>query len=477
MTHHTLKFLLLLGLGLFSVGCGQVLSEIAKELAKGCIIDKEKYDQVPVFEPLDVNIEQNKLPPAVSLLQYAPRRASQGQQGSCTAWAHAYAARTILESASTGKNPNELIFSPAFVYNQIQENGCFKGSAMIDALNLMQFKGVASLNDFPYNPDDCTTKPNEQVLSQATQYKINNYTRISKSGDYYDLNLDALKQNIARGGVITIAMAVAPSFEDMYGKELWEPETGEAAQIPNYSGHAMCVIGYDDNKYGGALQIMNSWGTRWGQDGIFWVKYKDALTFIQEGYAIAPLNSNKQISQEKFQVALGFQKVENNQLTNFINFRQLGSNFNFFNKTPLRKGDRFKIVFENSKDCYVYIFGLDVASEGSFTIFPYAKTSPYFGISGVRTFPKNKSFTIDADGDYDYMSVLISKKPLDAKAINAKINRNMTGGKYYFEWVQNAIKSELVDGVTWGNVDNVLRFDGDRSGKNALLLCFQISKQ
>ena len=34
-------------------------------------------------------------------------------------------------------------------------------------------------------------------------------------------------------------------------------------------GHAMVVVGYDDDKYGGAFEILNSWGTYWGNKGFY----------------------------------------------------------------------------------------------------------------------------------------------------------------------------------------------------------------
>jgi C1A family cysteine protease len=56
-----------------------------------------------------------------------------------------------------------------------------------------------------------------------------------------------------------------------------------------FGGHAMCVIGYDDRKEGGAFQIMNSWGNDWGVNGIGWVLYKDFKHFVREAYGLDPM--------------------------------------------------------------------------------------------------------------------------------------------------------------------------------------------
>ena len=50
------------------------------------------------------------------------------------------------------------------------------------------------------------------------------------------------------------------------GRELWRPQGMDASQI-GMGGHAMCVISYDDRKFGGTFQIMNSWTEKWATTG------------------------------------------------------------------------------------------------------------------------------------------------------------------------------------------------------------------
>jgi C1A family cysteine protease len=38
-------------------------------------------------------------------------------------------------------------------------------------------------------------------------------------------------------------------------------------------GHAMVLTGYDDSVAGGSFRVMNSWGTRYGDGGFFWLSY------------------------------------------------------------------------------------------------------------------------------------------------------------------------------------------------------------
>ena len=39
-------------------------------------------------------------------------------------------------------------------------------------------------------------------------------------------------------------------------------------------GHAVAVVGYDDNLNGGRFICRNSWGTNWGDHGYFYMPYQ-----------------------------------------------------------------------------------------------------------------------------------------------------------------------------------------------------------
>ncbi len=55
----------------------------------------------------------------------------------------------------------------------------------------------------------------------------------------------------------------------------------------NLGGHAVTIVGYDDNKFGGAFKIINSWSANWGDDGYFWLPYSFASQGIMsEAYVL-----------------------------------------------------------------------------------------------------------------------------------------------------------------------------------------------
>src|SRR5436190_15843871 len=87
-----------------------------KELTLGCVTNKEGFKKTDIFEPLSSGSPKNSLPSAFSLRKFCPKRKSQGQQSSCVGWSSSYAGRTILQAYATGADPNQIAFSPSFIY-------------------------------------------------------------------------------------------------------------------------------------------------------------------------------------------------------------------------------------------------------------------------------------------------------------------------------------------------------------------------
>lgn len=429
----------------------------------GCGIDEERYDGTMVYEPLAASSSKNTIPAAASLLKYAPTRRNQGQQGSCVGWASAYAARSILEAVTTGKDPNSVAFSPSFLYNQIALPGC-EGSYTSEALEKMKKDGLVYFNRFGYDESSCTKKPGSDLKQEAKSFKIRGYNRLSKGGSNYDVDVNALKQNIAQGAPVIIAMKVPESFYYVNG-DLWTPKSSEKKGLDRLGGHAMCAIGYDDNKFGGAVQVMNSWGRNWGNDGVFWIKYGDFSTFVREAYGLFPHPKVNTPSSNEFEVAFGLVYANNGKN---IPVQQKRGNL-FQTNSPIRLGDRFKIEVSNSIECYIYVFGQETDGSSSI-LFPYledgetvSKYSPFCGIVGTRHFPSGvDALKADDVGNQDFMAVVISKEELDYQDLNRRINR--ASGSDYLSKLNTALGSMQLKNPNFKASASTVSFKGKASG-------------
>lgn len=376
----------------------------------GATLDPKVYDETLVHEPL----ADGQLPERVSLLQYAPRRRSQGKQGSCVGWATSYAARSILRARETGEPPDSVAFSPSFVYNPIARPGC-RGTYLKKALEELQAVGDLPFGDFAYTDRSCETKPSAAEKARAAEYRIVGFTRLSVDSSDYRTNTLAVKQHLAQGAPVVIGMNVGGTFEDN-GFKVWHPKRNDYDMGEGWGGHAMAVIGYDDTLEGGAFQLMNSWGDDWGQGGVAFVRYKDFDHFVKEAYGLYPMGRVKKDTAQR--IRFGLVKAGTQERIALAPV----SGTTFRTVRPISKGTRFKVEFSNTRPVYTYLFGQETDGS-SYVLFPYTpKHSPYCGTTGTRVFPRKQSLTADELGKRDSVAVVISPRALDFQALNTRIN-------------------------------------------------------
>jgi len=395
--------------------------------SSGYSFSPEQFKKANVYEGLEADNTKNPLPEAVSLLRFAPDRMNQGQQGSCVAWSSVYAARTIVEAASTGQDGNNTAFSPAFVYNNIALEDC-QGSYIQNAMEFMTNKGVLPFNDFPYDDQNCSRQASSSLMNKAEGNRMHGFTRLTETEDVNGINIRAVKEHLAKDAPVVIGMMVGGTFmQEMKGRDTWAPTDEDRSQM-GFGGHALCVIGYDDRRQ--AFQIMNSWGPEWGNNGIAWVRYADFKEFVREAYGIDPMPKRGAALNVGFECAIGLVKNEGKQ---YIPLKIKGGNV-FETVSTVAPGTKFKMEIKNSTECNIYIFGQETDGS-SYTLFPYpdkadgSKTafSPYCGITGYRLFPRGKSLVPDSIGHKDVFAIVVTKQPLDWYATNTAISKSNAG--------------------------------------------------
>ncbi len=454
----------------FYGGCNQTsISQQAGQFTTGGVLDPKQFDKANVYEGLDPS--KTDLPEAVSLLKFAPDRKNQGQQGSCVAWSSAYGARTVLQAVSTGADPNQVAFSPSFLYNQIGLDGC-NGSYIIKAMQTMTQVGAVPFNDFPYNDQDCSQQPGSALKQEAQQYKMLGFTRLTEGDNVNNLDLHAIKEHLSKNVPVVIGMMVGGSFmQDMMGQEVWHP-TDDDLNMMGFGGHALCVIGYDDRKEGGAFQIMNSWGPEWGQNGIAWIRYNDFKRFVREAYGLNPMPKTGSAAAKDLECNIGLVDSKTKQYIPL----QLKTGNTFETKSPIAKGTTFKMEVKNTAECYVYVLGMETDGS-SYILFPYpdkndsAKTkfSPYCGITGYRLFPRGMNMQADEIGNKDFMSVVVSKDSLNVFQVNDAVNSNRSAG--FTQAVNTALRRQTISGVNFSSANDGTMYFKTEAGDRVAVAC------
>ena len=292
------------------------------------------------------------------------------------------------------------------------------------------------------------------------------------------INVRAVKEHLAKDAPVVIGMMVGQSFmQDMMGQELWEPQGADASGM-GMGGHAMCVIGYDDRKFGGSFQILNSWGPKWGKDGVGWVRYRDFKNFVKEAYGLDPLAKRGTMVNIPLECTIG---LVNNDGGEVIPLRLAGGN-TFETTAPVAVGTRFKMSIKNETECYIYIFG-EEKDGSSYVLFPYlkpgetvSKHSPYCGITGYRLFPKAQSFTADSIGHKDQVGIVVSKDHLDYDQLNSAINSSTA--TTYAGKLNEAVRSIQIRSARFSNTnDGTMYFKVDANDNKAVAFVVALDKQ
>ncbi|HLK27114.1 MAG TPA: C1 family peptidase [Puia sp.] len=481
-----LVIILVGGFFFFRGGCniGSV-ANAAQQLATGGVLDPRQFDKAKVYESLSDDDSKNPLPESANLQKYAPTVGDQGHQGSCVAWSSAYGARTILEAARTGQDPNSLKFSPSFLYNQIGLDGC-EGSYVERAMEFMTKRGSISYDKFPYDDQDCAKQPSQQLLNDAEQFKMRGANRLTVGDRTDQIDLRAIKENLSQGAPVVIGMMVGGSYmQPMMGQDVWQP-TQDDYSMQGFGGHAQCVVGYDDKKYGGSFLIMNSWGSQWGNNGFAWVRYPDFKQFVREAYGLEPMAKVGAAANAPFNCEIGLVQITYNGTKTvaggYIPLHNTSNNI-FETNSPVKLGTRFKMEIKNSTECYIYVFGKETDGT-SYTLFPYPKKdnptttkySPFCGIAGYRLFPKDKSMVPDSVGTKDYMAVVVSKDSLDWNSLNKQLAQNPQ--QDYASRLNAVLSSKLIRNVHYqANSKGNMQLNVDGANNGVIACVVEVDKQ
>jgi hypothetical protein len=462
------------GLFFWKGGCMGGLSggeQNQSAFATGGNLDPQEYAKADIFNFLYEDNKANPLPESASLLAFCPDRKNQGAQGSCVAWSSAYSARTILYARQTGKDPNEVAFSPSYLYNNIKLDDNCQGSYIVRAVDWMSQRGAVPFSDFGYDANTCSQSIPADLNDKAGNFKIKGAQRLGENPDRGLQLKDILqiKHAIAAGSPVAIGMLVGGSFmQDMMGKKVWHPTSDDRRQN-GFGGHAMTVIGYDDNLEGGALQIMNSWGPEWGEDGIGWVRYGDFVEFTREAYAYAPMGKVNEPVPDKFDVEFS---LMNNNTKAEIPLQKTGRGY-FRTKAKMAVGTPFKVKIKNNVECYAYVFGQET-DKTCYVLYPYtAKHSPYCGVTGTRVFPRGFNMQPDDKGTSDFIAVLISRKALNYDEIKTKVNANVNAD--FGIAFQNALGNDLIGDIEFRTTETV-SFTADYKDDKSVLVVIEVVK-
>lgn len=460
------------------------------QFGTGLLLNRDSISKMP--KKLDLSIRSfQSMPASFSLEKYCPIPGNQAKYGTCTAWSNAYGVNTILYAKTHDITDKAVItkyaFSPTFIYEVIKnegDNNCQGGSHPITALEVMKLVGVPFLSTVPYA---CGTEITDGVVEYSKPYAIKGYSVLfaakgwSTNDAYYkefSVAVDEVKKALTEGSPVSGAFKIPQNFNsDADG--VWRPIDGWQDDTKWKHGlHAMTIVGYDDNKDGGAFRILNSWGTAWGDKGFIWMRYSDFKASGQLAIQVFA-NPNTPVPPEKEQPKPepkpepkpqpAPKPAENTfELKGDVEFKlntgddmpikkTTTRNLTVENDEPVAKedlvaytmretyssGTKFRFYLNVDKEAYIYAFASDLTGKVNL-ILPFAdNVSTLVGGNSVIAFPSDtKVIKMDENKGRDYLLILYSATALDAKEMAAKMN-TMKGA--LSDKIKSVLGGKLID--------------------------------
>jgi hypothetical protein len=278
--------------------------------------------------PTRHEIADERLPP----VQAQGTAEKQGYPGSCEVWSSGYAMGSYTANLTNRVNIKDLknTVSTAFVYMKVlseEQKTCGQGTSPAGTLNYLVHNTAPSLATIPYEPvcecppgsddcldaididESCATDP-----SFCTDLSIGSWAGFA-AAPASDI-LATVKGYVSQGSIVQISIVVPYEFGDYESGVYDAPASCPSPQPTNCAqyGHIACIassteksgcaqhgvaiVGYDDEKTDpsgtpGALKIMNSFGTAWGEAGFMWMSYATfEAIYLGATTAVAPSSSS-----------------------------------------------------------------------------------------------------------------------------------------------------------------------------------------
>lgn len=418
--------------------------------AQGLNFNDAAYHQVPRKKSNAV-VTAGGLPHKADLSMYVPTVIDQGKLGTCVGVSTGYYMRTILEAKRLDITDRDSIdalrFSPSFLYNSIKDpldKNCKRGTEVAAALEFLKNKGVVKLTQQPY--PDCSQKRSAALQPEAGS-RIMDYIRLFGLNDRQEDVIISTKKALAEGTPVVIAIQTTPSLDDLgfwhtlwirflrfFGMDtgdefgLWDPAKSKKLR----GGHAVCVVGYDDARFGGAFHVVNSRGEQWGDDGFFWIRYADYSKHAKYAFqAYLPAENHTEAALRSGEIIIELANLRSTQ-PRFS--AQLSENAPLAAQSdssmatyalldPQPTDTEFKFKINVDKQTYLYVLGANSTQRVIDKLFPLDSISPMIGADTKVILPSEEQvYALNATTGTENWLFLFADREVNIDSCITEIN-------------------------------------------------------
>jgi C1A family cysteine protease len=418
-------------------------------------VESTEIKRIPGVAGFNASYENHKVPStrgestpiAFSLKKYAPPVGDQGDKGTCVGWATTYAGMTILENIELKREGSKMsvnnCLSPQMTYDICrfeEDSTCESGTYVKAALNVLKNFGTISLAEYPYQcallnekigiqrlyNDSSSTEAVTSLLKKARTRRLEGYIPIGGANI-----IENVKYYLSHNMPVIIGAEMYNSIQNNSVSGVWN---GTMDSYPG--GHAMCVIGYDDKKEGGAFEILNSWGDDWSSSGFIWFRYSDFAKVVDEAYALKGIKRETENDVQIFNYDFTISAIGKKTSSTL----DISSENNFLKDTDMKVGGFAKYFVINypsdeteyslsiksniAEGFYAYVFSICCGGKVSL-LSPSKGTKNYYqGLNSGLIVPSDQLTGIPLTQGYyegDEICVLLCKNELDSQLIETSI--------------------------------------------------------
>ena len=200
---------------------------------------------------------------SVDLRMYCSAIEDQGNLGSCTGNAVAGAIELLTKRAGRTLDVSRLFI---YYYERLLEGtvNYDSGAYIRDGIKATNRYGAPLESLWPYNISKFKTAPSSVAINDAAKRKVRLYERATN----FNACIDALNN----GYPVIVGFDVYSSFVTNTVSRTGMMPYPNTSRESLLGGHAVLLVGYNNATQ--RFIVRNSWGTKWGDKGYFYMPYQ-----------------------------------------------------------------------------------------------------------------------------------------------------------------------------------------------------------
>lgn len=313
-------------------------------------------------------------------------------------------------------------------------------SQVVESMNIYGSIPLVDFEDYNGNIMCPNTSMGNKHKSIAENFKIDEYTTLWRS-NYNDSQgkISRAKASLSEGNAVVISMICPASFDETGQNGLWKPweSPHDNTNGRQHGRHAMTLVGYDNNKFGGAFEVQNSWGENFGNNGYAWIRYKNFTEFVYQAFEIVRLDTPKPKEpllsgslrlfdiDDKMDLEVSLAEKTRNWT---ISSDTEDAEYTYRIVPSLISGSKMRMYLECDQPAFVYMLGTGSVNTSINTLFPFQGNSAAMNYNNAEVaLPSEKRyFLMDDTVGKDYIIVIFSREKLDIDQIRTQVS-NQSG--------------------------------------------------